>query len=77
MFSNLNPDELEVVLGAMQKVSFQPGAKVIVEGDDGDNLYVVETGKLACTKRIVSSPSLPPPLTSFFRLATGPRTRPP
>lgn len=29
MFSNLNPDELEIVLGAMQKFSFQPGSLVI------------------------------------------------
>jgi cAMP-dependent protein kinase regulator len=50
MFSNLNPDELEIVLGAMQKMTFQAGAQVIKEGDDGDNLYVVETGKLKCTK---------------------------
>lgn len=58
MFSSLNPDELEIVLGAMQKFSFQPGAKIINQGDDGDNLYVVETGKLKCTKRFVSA-SLP------------------
>ena len=51
MFSNLNPNELEIVLGAMQKFDFQPGSMVINEGDDGDNLYVVETGKLKCTKR--------------------------
>ena len=51
MFSNLNPEELEIVLGAMQKCDFQPGTMVINQGDDGDNLYVVETGKLKCTKR--------------------------
>ncbi len=50
MFSNLNPDELEIVLGAMQKIEFSVGSKVINQGDDGDNLYVVETGKLKCTK---------------------------
>ena len=50
MFSALNPAELEIVLGAMQKFDFQAGSKVINEGDDGDNLYVVETGKLKCTK---------------------------
>lgn len=50
MFSNLNPDELEIVVGAMQKVTFAPGAPVITQGEDGDNLYVVETGKLKCTK---------------------------
>ena len=50
MFSALNPAELEIVLGAMQKFDFQAGSVVINEGDDGDNLYVVETGKLKCTK---------------------------
>ena len=50
MFGNLNPAELEIVLGAMQHVSFQPGEMVIRQGDDGDNLYVVETGKLKCSK---------------------------
>merc|ERR1712178_454731 len=34
----------------MQKVSFAAGQTVITEGEDGDVLYVVETGKLACSK---------------------------
>ena len=51
MFSALNPDELEIVLGAMQKFNFEAGAEVIAQGEDGDNLYVVETGKLSCSKR--------------------------
>jgi cAMP-dependent protein kinase regulator len=51
MFSNLAPDELEVVLGAMQHVKKTAGEQVIKQGDDGDNLYVVETGKLKCTKQ--------------------------
>jgi len=50
MFSNLNPDELMIVLGAMQMVQKSAGDVVIKQGDDGDNLYVVETGKLRCTK---------------------------
>lgn len=50
MFGNLNPAELEIVLGAMQHVSFNPGEMVIRQGDDGNDLYVVETGKLKCTK---------------------------
>lgn len=57
MFGALNPDELEIVLGAMQKVDFAAGQMVITQGEDGDNLYVVETGKLACSKRFVSFPS--------------------
>ena len=50
MFGNLNPAELEIVIGAMQKVSFAQGQQVIRQGDNGDNLYVVETGKLKCSK---------------------------
>ena len=54
MFSALNPAELEVVLGAMQQVSKKANEAVITEGDDGDNLYVVEKGALSCTKVFVS-----------------------
>jgi hypothetical protein len=35
-------------------VKKQPGDMIIQEGDDGDNLYVVESGTLDCTKVIVS-----------------------
>lgn len=54
MFSCLNPQELEVVLGAMQYVKKHPGEVIIKEGDDGDNLYVVESGVLTCTKHFVN-----------------------
>jgi len=53
MFSCLNPSELEIVLNAMQQVKKQPGDVIIREGDDGDNLYVVESGVLTCTKHFV------------------------
>lgn len=53
MFSCLNPQELDIVLGAMQYVKKQPGEVIIKEGDDGDNLYVVESGVLSCTKHFV------------------------
>ncbi len=42
MFSALNPEELDIVLGAMQQVKKKVGEQIIKEGDDGDNLYVVE-----------------------------------
>lgn len=50
MFSALNPEELRIVLGAMQGVSKKAGEVIIKEGEDGDNLYVVESGTLSCTK---------------------------
>ena len=39
----------------MQMVEKASGDVVITEGDDGDNLYVVETGLLRCTKVLVST----------------------
>jgi cAMP-dependent protein kinase regulator len=54
MFSCLNPDELSIVLDAMQNVKKTPGEVIITEGDDGDNLYVVESGVLSCTKVFVT-----------------------
>ncbi len=53
MFSCLNPDELSIVLDAMQNVKKHAGEVIIREGDDGDNLYVVESGVLTCTKIFV------------------------
>lgn len=54
MFSCLNPQELEIVLNAMQNMKKKVGDQIIKEGDDGDNLYVVESGILTCTKVFVS-----------------------
>ena len=54
MFSALNPQELDIVLGAMQEVNKKAGDLVIREGDDGNELYLVDSGKLKCTKVLVS-----------------------
>ena len=53
MFSALNPEELSIVLDAMQNVKKAAGDQVIREGDEGDCLYVVESGTLSCTKIFV------------------------
>jgi len=55
MFSSLSPEELSIILDAMQSVKKKPGELVIVEGEEGDCLYVVESGVLTCTKVIVRS----------------------
>jgi cAMP-dependent protein kinase regulator len=54
MFEALNPEELNIVLDAMVGVQKSAGELIIKEGDDGDNLYVVEKGILDCTKVFVS-----------------------
>lgn len=53
MFQMLDEKEKDILVDAMQIVTFNSGDTVIKEGDDGDNLFVVEEGKLACTKVLV------------------------
>lgn len=48
MFSALEEKDLSIVIDAMKEVSFQANDVVIKQGDDGDDLYVVESGQLSC-----------------------------
>ena len=50
MFSSLDEKEKEIVIGATEERIVQPGEVVIKEGDEGDCLYVVGSGTLACSK---------------------------
>jgi len=51
MFSALDEKEKKIVIDAMEEKHFKAGDKVITQGDDGDVLYVVDSGKLDCFKR--------------------------
>lgn len=50
MFSALNEKDQNIVIDAMKEENFKKGDVVIREGDDGDVLYVVESGLYNCTK---------------------------
>lgn len=50
LFNSLDEKDFEIVIDAMTEVKLNPGDVVIKEGDDGDYLYVVEKGKLQCSK---------------------------
>ena len=50
MFNALDENELDIVLDAVEEVKVQSGTKVITEGDQGDCMYVLNEGSLACTK---------------------------
>lgn len=52
MFAELDTCDMETILMAMKEVTFESGTKVITEGEDGDYLFVVETGALECLKTI-------------------------
>jgi len=52
MFSSLPKEDLQTILMAMVEKRFSPAEKVIVEGDEGDFLFVIESGTFDCIKII-------------------------
>ena len=50
LFSNLDQENLRIVIDAMDQKNLKPGENAITQGEDGDCLYVVESGELDCTK---------------------------
>jgi len=53
IFGALDEKEKAIVIGAMEEKIFKKGEAVIKQGDDGDNLYVVDTGALDCFRQFV------------------------
>jgi cAMP-dependent protein kinase regulator len=54
MFCALDEAEIEVVIDAMDERKVNANDNVIVEGESGNELYVVEEGILECYKLFVS-----------------------
>ena len=52
MFMSLDEKDLNIVIDAMDKRNTKPNDYIIKEGEDGDVLYIVESGDLKCTKVI-------------------------
>lgn len=50
MFTALDETEREIVVLAMEERRYSPGDTVISQGDDGDVLFVVDSGTLDCVK---------------------------
>jgi len=50
MFSGLNEAEKVIVVDAMDEKACFKGDVVIKEGDEGDVLYIIDSGTLSCTK---------------------------
>jgi hypothetical protein len=50
MFGNLKDSDIAIVIDAMKVVNVKAGDLVIKEGDIGDELYLVGSGKYTCTK---------------------------
>ena len=50
MFSALDESEFAIVVDAIEEVKGAAGEAIIKEGDQGDCMYVLESGNLDCTK---------------------------
>jgi len=50
MFSDLTDKEIEIVINAMNKVEVKKDQTIITEGDNGDDMYLVQSGKYICSK---------------------------
>jgi len=55
MFSALENKEKEITIDAMEEKKVTKGEWVIKQGDDGDNLYVIDKGTLECFKQFSKS----------------------
>jgi len=50
LFRNLDSEDLDIIIGAMEEKVFSPNEYVIKQNENGDCLYIVETGELKCIK---------------------------
>lgn len=57
LFCNLEITDVNIVIGAMEEKTFSKGETVIAQGDNGDCLYIVESGELDCYKKFNDSPN--------------------
>ena len=52
MFASLEDKDREIVLNAMEEVQVKKDEFIIRQGEDGDVLYVVDSGNLDCFVKI-------------------------
>ena len=53
IFNALNLKEIEIVINAMEEKHYPTGEVVINQGDEGNNLFVVDAGTLRCVRKFV------------------------
>lgn len=52
IFKTVDPEDYNTIVNALQKRTYSDGEQVIKQGDDGNEMYIVEKGTLNCTKSI-------------------------
>jgi CRP-like cAMP-binding protein len=52
IFAGLSVSELSAIASVTEEIDYLPGVQVIREGDTGDALYLIISGKVAVVKRL-------------------------
>eukprot|EP00439_Symbiodinium_sp_Y106_P001933 s588_g1.t1 len=52
MFKHHTPENLKIILDAMQEKVVESGTRLIQQGDEGEVMWVIEEGELECFKKI-------------------------
>mmetsp|Transcript_79299 Transcript_79299/g.125046 ORF Transcript_79299/g.125046 Transcript_79299/m.125046 type:complete len:253 (-) Transcript_79299:4-762(-) len=55
LFSELDATDLSIVIGAMREVTAAADERIINQGDNGDFLFVIESGTLDCSIKMADS----------------------
>lgn len=53
MFQELDPKSIEIIISAMIECKFAAGESIISQGDEGNCLYILESGTCSCFRRFV------------------------
>ena len=56
LFSALEGNDKKIVIDAMQERRFEKGEAVIVQGEMGEDLFIVDQGHLECYKKFDNQP---------------------
>ena len=54
LFQSLDQKEVDIVINAMEEMTYESGENVINQGNSGDCLFVIEKGDLDCFKKFVN-----------------------
>lgn len=52
MFASLDPKEQDIIINSMEEKKVKANEWIIKQGDEGDNLYVIDKGTLECYKQL-------------------------
>jgi CRP-like cAMP-binding protein/Ca2+-binding EF-hand superfamily protein len=56
MFEKLEEEDKKIVINAMQEKIISAGTRMINQGEEGDVMFVIETGEMECYKKIGDEP---------------------